>query len=263
MAARDQAIGRRQTRDIPAAKALLTIRGVNLYSGYSKPFCRAWQTPLRQRMIEDSERAEDISARKKLIYAMSLKADRPINRAMVAGCTISATRNYFKLHMPKTLNPLLSNLHAKTQSGGILRCGSPPLSTPCPVRQPPVDALRVPDEIPTALNSHIASRWRHAFHRGRRQHANRRKHDTQGAHRRPIARMRCTDCRAGQVRFPIKGCRVTWGRRAAGCERPSIPVHCPRQRDILHGAAVAWGTGVLISRLLCRRLESPLDGGVR
>jgi hypothetical protein len=26
-------------------------------------------------------------------------------------------------------------------------------------------------EMPTAPNSHIASRWRHAFHRGRRQHA--------------------------------------------------------------------------------------------
>src|SRR5262245_4712568 len=49
----------------------------------------------------------------------------------------------------------------------ILRCRLPP-STPCLVRQPPVDALRVPDEMPTALKSHIASRWRHAFHRGRR-----------------------------------------------------------------------------------------------
>jgi hypothetical protein len=50
--------------------------------------------------------------------------------------------------------------------------------------------------------------------------------------------------------------------RPAGL-RAFIPADCPRQRDILHGAAVAWGTGVLISRLLCRRLESPLDGGVR
>jgi hypothetical protein len=30
-------------------------------------------------------------------------------------CAISATRNYLKLHMPKTLNPLLCSLHAKTQ----------------------------------------------------------------------------------------------------------------------------------------------------
>jgi hypothetical protein len=44
------------------------------------------------------------------------------------------------------------------------------LSTPCLVRQPTVDAFRVPDEMPTARNSR-ASRWRHAFHRGRRQHA--------------------------------------------------------------------------------------------
>jgi hypothetical protein len=30
---------------------------------------------------------------------------------------------------------------------------------------------RLPDQTPTARNSHIGSRWRHAFHRGRRQHA--------------------------------------------------------------------------------------------
>jgi len=45
------------------------------------------------------------------------------------------------------------------------------LSTQCLVCQPPVDALRVPDEMPTARNSHIASRWRHASHRVRGQHA--------------------------------------------------------------------------------------------
>ena len=60
-------------------------------------------------------RVQYISARKKLIHAMSLNADRTINRAMVAERAISATRNYLKLHMPRTLNPLLSNLHAKTQ----------------------------------------------------------------------------------------------------------------------------------------------------
>src|SRR5690242_1329392 len=46
------------------------------------------------------------------------------------------------------------------------------LSTPCRLLacQLPVDALRVPAEMPTALQSHIASCWRHAFHRGRRRH---------------------------------------------------------------------------------------------
>jgi hypothetical protein len=43
-----------------------------------------------------------ISARKKLIHAMSLDIERPINRAVVVGCAISATRNYLKLHMPRT-----------------------------------------------------------------------------------------------------------------------------------------------------------------
>ena len=44
-----------------------------------------------------------ISARKKLIHAMSLDTDRSINRAVVVGCAISATRNYLKLHMSRTL----------------------------------------------------------------------------------------------------------------------------------------------------------------
>ena len=57
----------------------------------------------------------EMSARNKLIHAMPLNTDRPINRAMVVGCAISATRNYLKLHMPRTLNPLLSNIHAKTR----------------------------------------------------------------------------------------------------------------------------------------------------
>jgi hypothetical protein len=46
---------------------------------------------------------------------MSLNTDRLINRATVVGCGISATRNHLKLHMPRTLNPLLSNIHAKTR----------------------------------------------------------------------------------------------------------------------------------------------------
>jgi hypothetical protein len=57
----------------------------------------------------------DISARKKLIHAMPLNIDRAINRAMVVGCAISGTRNYLKLHMPRTLNPLLCNIHAETR----------------------------------------------------------------------------------------------------------------------------------------------------
>jgi len=55
-----------------------------------------------------------ISARKKLIQAMSLNTDRPINRAPVVECAISATRNHLKLNMPRTLNPLFCNIHAET-----------------------------------------------------------------------------------------------------------------------------------------------------
>src|SRR5262249_17254245 len=67
--------------------------------------------------------------------------------------------------------PLLCSLHAKTQKVVHAFCHAGcRLPTPSLVRQPPVDALRVPDD-PTARNSHIASCWRHAFHRGRHQHA--------------------------------------------------------------------------------------------
>jgi hypothetical protein len=55
------------------------------------------------------------SAREQLIHAMPLNTDRPTNRAMVVGCVISDTRNPLKLQMPQTLNPLLSNIHTKTQ----------------------------------------------------------------------------------------------------------------------------------------------------
>jgi hypothetical protein len=71
----------------------------------------------------------DILARKKLIHAMPLNTDQAINRGMVVGCAISATRNYLKLHMPRTLNPLLCNNHTETQKlwKRVLRCGLPPL----------------------------------------------------------------------------------------------------------------------------------------
>jgi hypothetical protein len=36
----------------------------------------------------------DISTRKKLIRTMPPNTDRPINRAMVVGCAVSATRNH-------------------------------------------------------------------------------------------------------------------------------------------------------------------------
>ena len=56
-----------------------------------------------------------ISARKKLIHAMSLDIDRPINRAVVVGCAVSATRNYLKLHMSRTLKIPLCNTRAETR----------------------------------------------------------------------------------------------------------------------------------------------------
>ena len=60
------------------------------------------------------ECARRISARKKLIHAMSLNADQLASRAKVVGCSISATCNYLKSHGPKTLNPLFCINRAKT-----------------------------------------------------------------------------------------------------------------------------------------------------
>ena len=68
-----------------------------------------------------------ISARKKLIQAMSLDIDRPINRAVVVRCAISATRNYLKLHMSRTLKVLLCNTHAETRKLWKRSARLPPL----------------------------------------------------------------------------------------------------------------------------------------
>ena len=73
------------------------------------------------------ECAVSISARKKLIHAMSLDIDRPINRAVVVGCAVSAARNYLKLHMSRTLKVLLCNTHAKTRKLWKRSAGLPPL----------------------------------------------------------------------------------------------------------------------------------------
>ena len=96
-----------------------------------------------------------LSARKKLIHAMSLDTDRPINRAVVVGSAISATRNYLKLHMPRTA------------SRGTTRRS---------IHQPP--ALHAPAEMPTALSSvpryaeiHLVSCSRRAHGREPRRHA--------------------------------------------------------------------------------------------
>src|SRR6201982_949143 len=118
-----------------------------------------------------------ISARKKLIYAMSLDTDRPTNRAMVVGCAVSATRNYLKLHMSRTLKVLLCNTHAETRRLWKRSAGLPPLEAipvdqftrhPLPPRLPrcPLHSLR----FPGMQTLHVASCSRRAYHRERRRH---------------------------------------------------------------------------------------------
>src|SRR5258708_8615694 len=112
---------------------------------------------------------------------MPLNIDRPINRAMVVGCAISATRNYLKFHMPRTLNPLLCNIHAETRKLWAAFCDAGcQLSTRCrpSIHPPPVDAPRVPAEMPIALSwaplhadMHVVRCCARAYHREQRRHA--------------------------------------------------------------------------------------------
>src|SRR6202022_3071379 len=96
-----------------------------------------------------------ISARKKLIHAMSLDIDQAINRAVVVGCAISATRNYLKLHMSRTLKVLLCNTHAETRKlwKRSARVAASRSNTRRSIHQAFVAALHAPAEMPTALSS--------------------------------------------------------------------------------------------------------------
>jgi hypothetical protein len=88
----------------------------------------------------------DISPRKKLIHTMPPNTDRPINRAMVVGCAVSATRNHLKLHEPRKLEVLLSNIHAKTRKLWKHCDAARRLSNQCrpSIHQPTVDEFRMP-----------------------------------------------------------------------------------------------------------------------
>ena len=86
---------------------------------------------------------------------MSLDIDRPINRAAVVGCAISATRNYLKLHMSRTLKVLLCNTHAETRKLWKRSAGVPPL-----------EAIPV-DQFTGRADIAVASPARRAYHRER------------------------------------------------------------------------------------------------
>ena len=120
-----------------------------------------------------------ISARKKLIHAMSLDIDRPINRAVVVGCAISATRNYLKLHMSRTLKVLLCNPHAKTRKLWKRSAGLPPLEQYPSINSParPLLHFTRPPRLPhctlfgsSVCRHDVASHSRRAYHQERRRH---------------------------------------------------------------------------------------------
>src|SRR6516165_127230 len=120
------------------------------------------------------------SARKKLIHAMSLDIDRPITRAVVVECAISATGNYLKLHMSRTFkSTVLGNPHAKTRKLWKRAAGLPPLEAIYPsinsAARPLLHFTR-PPRCPTTLfgspvcRHDVASHSRRAYHQERRRH---------------------------------------------------------------------------------------------
>src|SRR5215510_5778943 len=107
---------------------------------------------------------------------MSLGIDRPINRAVVVGCAISATRNYLKSHMSRTLKVVLCNTHAETRKLWKRSAGLPPLeaipvdqftSRPCCTSRARRDAHCTLFDSP----NDVASCSRRAYHREWRRHA--------------------------------------------------------------------------------------------
>src|SRR5882724_125965 len=102
---------------------------------------------------------------------------RPINRAMVVGCAVSATRNHLKLHEPRRLKVLFCNIHAKTRKlwkHSAMRLAAfrtnaahqftnrPLMNSVCPPR--------CPLHSPGLTRMHVASCWRRVHHRDRHQH---------------------------------------------------------------------------------------------
>src|SRR5512147_2087376 len=91
------------------------------------------------------------SDRKKLIHAMSLDIDRPITRAVVVGCAISATRNYLKLHMSRTLkvHSCATLMPKRGSCGSVLPgCRLSKQYTRRSIQPPSVAALHAPAEMP-------------------------------------------------------------------------------------------------------------------
>jgi hypothetical protein len=110
-----QAYGWRATHDQEQQEDLRTITPIRRATT-TAPVTQ-WQKCLDESASQFAsllECALYISARKKLIHAMPLNTDQPISRATVAGCAISATRNYLKSPGPTKLNPHLGNTRAKT-----------------------------------------------------------------------------------------------------------------------------------------------------
>jgi hypothetical protein len=115
-----------------------------------------------------------ISARKKLIHAMSLDIDRPINRAVVVGCAISAYAQLFEITHVANIKSTL--VHTETRKLWKRSAGLPPLEA-IPVDQliyrPLLHFVRLPRcplhylRFPGMQTLHVASCSRH---RERRRH---------------------------------------------------------------------------------------------
>jgi hypothetical protein len=76
---------------------------------------------------------------------MSLDTDRPINRAVVVGCAISATRNYLKLRMSRTLKVKRSARLPPLEAMPLDQFTSRPHFTRplrCPLHSPPFPGMQ-------------------------------------------------------------------------------------------------------------------------
>src|SRR6516225_7869150 len=119
------------------------------------------------------------SARKKFIYAMSLNIDRPITRAVVVGCAISATRNYLKLHMSRTLklHSCATFMPKRGSCGSVLPACRLSKQYTCRSNSAarPLLHLTRPPRCPTALSSvlryhDVTSHSRRAYHQEQGRH---------------------------------------------------------------------------------------------
>jgi hypothetical protein len=111
---------------------------------------------------------------------MPLNTDRPINRAMVVGCAVAATRKPFEITRAKKIKSSMWQHSRQNANVAETFCHAAcHLSNQCrpSIHQPTVDEFRMPAEMSIALSwallhahMHVASCRRRVHHRDRHQY---------------------------------------------------------------------------------------------